>query len=80
MEKIEVRSRNSFLPLSILPGFVMTTELPARTPPAEPPPLPPVSSTDALDWSAGSGDCCPEIPDPSDSDSSNTIASEKEHI
>ncbi|MPC25796.1 hypothetical protein E2C01_018919 [Portunus trituberculatus] len=80
MEKIEVRSRNSFLPLSILPGFVTTTEPPARTPPAELPPLPPVSSTDALDWSAGSGDCCPDTPDPIDSDSSNTIASKKENI
>lgn len=83
MENIEARSRNGFLPVSFLLGFVTGTVPPVRTLPAElpPPPPPPLlpptpSSADDLDWSAGSGDCWPDTADPTDTDSSNTIASD----
>lgn len=49
MENIEARSRNNFLPLSFLQGFVTTTVPPARTLPPELPPPPPPSSADDLD-------------------------------
>lgn len=82
MENIEARSLNGFLPVSFLLGLVTGTVPPVRTLPAElpppPPPLPPTpSSADDLDWSAGSGDCWPDTADPTDTDSSNTIASDK---
>lgn len=75
MEKIEARSRNSFLLFSFLLGLVTTTVPAAKTLPVVE--LPPPSSADDLDWSAGSGDCWPDIAEPSEPASSNTITAEE---